>query len=157
MSSATSSGRDPAPSNESNLKNQMCLTRKDGTPFDVTYVSEEDIVEICIRLRHTHPMGLLCYLVMESVALFHSTEGMQHATYRAIKAMELQDEAITVRAMAPSETHIRAYIIALGGDPSKPQSPPSEGEGEPHSPTDNPHLSGETASSPRRAWQPHWP
>ena len=80
---------------------------------------------------------------MELVALFHSTEDMQHATCRAIKALELWDKAIAVRAMAPSETHVRACIIAVGGDPSKPQSQPSEGEREPHSPTDNPHLSGE--------------
>ena len=53
------------------------LTRKDGTPFDVTSVSEEDIVEMCTRLGHTHPMGVLCYLVMELVALFHSREDMQ--------------------------------------------------------------------------------
>ena len=91
-SSATASGRDQAPSNESNLKNQMCLfilTRQDGTPFDATSVSEEDIVEICIRLGHTPPIGVLCYLVMELVALFCSTEAMQHATYEAIKVMVL--------------------------------------------------------------------
>ena len=145
--SATASGRDQVPSNETNLKNQMCLfvlTRKDGTPFDVTSVSEEDIIEICIRLGHTHPLGVLCYSATESGALFHSTEDMQCATCRAIKALELWDEATAIRAMSPLETHIRVYMIAVRGDPSKSQSPLSEGEGEPHSPTDNPHLSGET-------------
>ena len=46
--------------------------------------------------------------------------------------------------MTPSEIHIRVYMQAVGGDPSKLQSPPSEEEGEPHSTTDNPHPSGET-------------
>ena len=46
--------------------------------------------------------------------------------------------------MAPLEHHIRAYITIVGGDPSKPQSPPSEGEGDPHSPTGNPNLGGGT-------------
>ena len=46
--------------------------------------------------------------------------------------------------MAPSETHVKAYIIAVGWDSSKPQSPPSEEEGESHSPPDNPHPSGKT-------------
>ena len=135
----------------------MCLfilTRQDGTPFNATSVSQEDIKEICIRLGHTHPVGVLCYSVMELVALFWSTEDMQCTTCRAIKATVLQDEAIAIRAMAPSETQIRVYMIAVGGDPSKFQSPPSEGEEKPHSPTDNPHPSGETASSPSRAWQP---
>ena len=45
--------------------------------------------------------------------------------------------------MAPSETHVKVYIIAVGEDSSKLQSPPSEEEGEPHLPHDNPHPSGE--------------
>ena len=69
---------------------------------------------------------------------------MQYATCRAVKATELQGEAIAIRAVAPSETHVKAYIIAVGGYSSKLQSPPSEEEGEPHSPPDNPHPSGET-------------
>ena len=91
-SSASASGRDQAPSNESNLKNQTCLfvvTRPDGTPFDVTSVSEEDIVEICIKLGHTHPLGVLHYLAMESVALFCTTEDMQCVTHGAVKVMVL--------------------------------------------------------------------
>ena len=90
----------------------MCLfvlARKDGTPFDVTCVSEEDIVKICIRLGHTHPLGVLNYLVTELVALFCSTEDIQHATHRAVKATELQDEAIAIRAMALLGTHVKAY------------------------------------------------
>ena len=61
-----------------------------------------------------------------------------------LKLTVLRDEAITVRCMAPSEIHIKAYVRAVGGYPSKLQSPPSEEEGELHSPTDNPHPSRET-------------
>ena len=46
--------------------------------------------------------------------------------------------------MAPLEHHIRAYITVVGGDHSKFQSLPSEGEGDPHSPTGNLHLDGVT-------------
>ena len=130
MSSATASARDWVPFDESTLKNWICffiLTKRDGTSFDVSSVLEEDIIEICVRLGHTNPLGVIWYLAMELVALFCSTEDMQCATHRAIKAMELQDEAIAIRATALSETHVRAYIIAVGGDPSKPQSPPSGG------------------------------
>ena len=49
------------------------------------------------------------------IALFCSTEELQCATCRAIKVTELQEEAIAVRALAPSETHVKAYIIAVGG------------------------------------------
>ena len=129
-----------------NLKSRMCLfiiTWKDGTQFNATSVTKEDIIEMCIKLGHTHLLGVLHYSVIESVAVFCSTEEMQHATCGAIKAMELQEEAIAIQAVAPLETHVKAYIIAVGGDSSKLQSSPSEEEGEPHSPHDNPHPSGE--------------
>ena len=50
------------------------VTRKDGTLFDATSVLQEDILEICVTLGHTHPLGVLWYLAMESVALFCTTE-----------------------------------------------------------------------------------
>ena len=65
------------------------VTRKDGTPFDVTSVTEEDIMEICMTWGYTHPLGVLWYLVTELVALFHTTEEMQWASHSAIKATEL--------------------------------------------------------------------
>ena len=138
-SSATALGRDQVPSDDPHLKTKICVfivTRKDGTPYDVTSVTEEDIMEICVTLGHTHPLGVFQYLVMESVALFHMAEERQWASHGAMKAMELWDE--------PSEHHIRAYITIVGGDHSKQQSLSSEGEGDPHSPTGNPHPGGST-------------
>ena len=79
-SSATASSRDQVPSDNPHLKTKICkfiVTRKDGTPVSVTSVSEEDIIEICVTLGHTHPLGVLRYSAMESVALFHTTEEMQ--------------------------------------------------------------------------------
>ena len=78
-SSATVSGRDQVPSNDPHLKTRICIfivTRKDGTPLNVTSVSEEDIIEICVTLGHSHPLGVLQYLATESVALFCTTEEM---------------------------------------------------------------------------------
>ena len=93
--------------------------QKDGTPFDVTSVTEEDIVQLCMTLGHTHPLGVLQFLAMESVALFCMAEEMQQASCGAIKAIELHDELIAIRTVSPSEPHIRAYITVVGGDPSK--------------------------------------
>ena len=72
------------------------VTRKDGTPLDVTSVTEEDIMEICMTWGHTDPLGVLWYLAMESVALFSMTEEIQWASCSAIKAMGLQDEPIAI-------------------------------------------------------------
>ena len=50
-SSATASGRDQVLHDESNLQTCMCvitLTKRDGTPFVVTSIQEENIVEICV-------------------------------------------------------------------------------------------------------------
>ena len=51
--------------------------------------------------------------------------------------MELQDEAITVKAMAPSEAHITAYMMVW-------HSKPSTGDGEPHTPPQQTPPSGGT-------------
>ena len=69
---------------------------------------------------------------------------MQHATHRAIKVLVLHEEAIAIRASAPSEAHIRAYMTAVGGKHSGTQAPPLEGEGEPHSPAENSYPDGDT-------------
>ena len=77
--SATALGRDQVPSNDPHLKTKICIfivTRKDGTPLNVTSVSEEDIIEKCVTLGHTHPLGVLQYLAIELVALFCTTEEM---------------------------------------------------------------------------------
>ena len=95
----------------------------------------------------THsPHGVLHHLVMELVVLFWSTEDMQHATHRAIKATVLQDKATAVRAMAPLEIHIKVYVRAVGRDPSKLQSPPSEKEENPIHPLTIPTPVGKPCS-----------
>ena len=45
---------------------------------------------------------------------------------------------------ATPKTHMRAYMTAVGSEPSRTQAPPLEGEWEPHSPAENPHLGVET-------------
>ena len=113
----TAFGRDhDVPSSEVDFKNKICLvslTRKDGTLMDASSVTEEDIIEICIKMGHTHPLGVLHYSTTKLVVLFHSTDMLQHATCGIVKAMELWGEAITVKAMAPSEAHTRVYLVAV--------------------------------------------
>ena len=110
------------------------------------------MVEICIRLGHTHPMGVLHYSVMELVILFRSSDNMQCATCGAIKTAVLHEEAIAVRASAPSETHMRAYMTAVGGKPSRTKAPPLEGEGNHICPLKIPTQVGNSAPSPGKLW-----
>ena len=98
--------------------------------------SEEDIVKICITKGHTHPLGVLHYSTTESVVLFHLTDELQCTTCRIVKVIELQGKAITVKAMAPSEAHIKAYLATSHLNPSN-------GEGELHtSPQQTPPSRG---------------
>ena len=140
-SSATASSRDcDVPSTEVVFKDKLCLvslTRRDGTLMDASSVLEEDIIEICMTKGHTHPLGVFRYSTTESVVLFQSTDELQHATHGIVKLMELQGEAITVKAMAPSEAHITAYLAML-------HSNPSNGEGELHIPPQQTPPSGGT-------------
>ena len=139
--STTASVRDrDVPSTEVIFRDKLCLvsvTRRDDTPMDASSISEEDIVEICITKGHTHPLGVLCYSTMESVVLFHSMDELQCTTHGIVKMMELQGSAITVKAMAPSEAHIKAYLATS-------HSNPSNGEGELHTPPQQTPPSGET-------------
>ena len=139
-SSTTSSGRDhDVPSTKVIFRDKLCLvsiTRRDDTLMDASSISEEDIIEICITKGHTHPLGVLHYSAMESVVLFHSTDELQCTTRRMVKTTELQGEAITVRAMAPSEAHVAVYLVMSCSNPSN-------GEREPHtSPQQTPPSRG---------------
>ena len=140
-SSTTACGRDcDVPSARVIFRDKLCLvsvTRKDDTLMDASSISEEDIIEICITKGHTHPLGVLHYSAMELVVLFCSMDELQCTTCGIIKMMELQGEAITVRAMAPSEAHVTAYLATL-------HSNPSNGEREPHTPPQQTPPSGGT-------------
>ena len=101
--------RDCIPSNTSNLSNCMCLfilTKGDGTLFYASSILEEDIIEICIQLGHTHPEGVLWYSAIKLVMLFYTTDELQIAAHGVVKAMMLHDESITVRTSPLSVTHV---------------------------------------------------
>ena len=69
LSSATASGRDPVPTDNPTLKARMCMfimMCKDGTPFDVTSITEEDIMQLCMTLGHIHPLGVLLIFGQQS-------------------------------------------------------------------------------------------
>ena len=121
-SSATASGRDhDVPSAKVTFRDKLCLvsiTRRDDTLMDVSSISEEDIIKICITKSHIHPLGVLCYSAMESVVLFQSMDELQCTTHRIMKAMEFWDEAITVGSVAPSEAHVTAYLAMSCTHPS---------------------------------------
>ena len=77
-SSATASRDWEVPSPKS-FCDQLCLlsiTKGDGTPMDVSSISEEDIIGICVQKSHTHPLGVLWYSAAESVILFGTMEDL---------------------------------------------------------------------------------
>ena len=58
--------------------------------------------------------------------------------------MTLHEEAIKIRTSPPSATHIRAYMVVVGGEPSGSHHPTPDREGNlQHSPCDC-HLGGST-------------
>ena len=91
-SSATASGDQEVPSTDIVFRGRLCLvtlTRRDGTPMDASSISEEDIVEICVKKGHTHPFGVLHYSATESVILFHTTDELKHVSCSIAKLIEL--------------------------------------------------------------------
>ena len=122
ITSSTTASRDrDVPSAKVIFRDRLCLvsiTRGDDTLMDTSSTSEEDIITICIKKGHIHPLGVLHYSATESVVLFCSPDELQHATHRIIKTMEFQGEAITARAMAPSEAQVTVYIGMSCRNPS---------------------------------------
>ena len=99
------------------------LTRGDGTPFNASSILEEDVVEICIQLGHTHPKGVLWYSAIKSVMLFHTADKLQVTACGVVKASSLHKEAIRVWTSPPSATHVRTYMAVVNGEPSSTQPP----------------------------------
>ena len=139
-SSVTASRDREVPSTDIVFRDRLCLvsiTRRDGTLMEASSISEEDIVEICIKKGRTHPLGVLCYSATESIILFCTTDELKYASHSIVEIMELQNKAIMVKAMAPSEAHITAYITVWHLKPSK-------GDGELHTPPQQTPPSGGT-------------
>ena len=109
----------------------LVLTRGNGTLFDATSIQEEDIVEICIWLGHTHPKDVLQYSAVKSVMLFHSADEMLVTACGVIKATTLHKEAIKGRTSPPSATHVRPYMVVMDGEPSGTQHLTPDREQEP--------------------------
>ena len=90
--------------------------------MDASSISEEDIVEICVKWGSTCPLGVLCYSAAESIVLFLTTDDLKCASHDIARETELHDEAITVKAMAPTEafkgveghTHLPSKLPQVG-------------------------------------------
>ena len=106
-------------------------------PMDASSISEEDTVEICMKKGHTCPLGVLLYLAMESIILFSTAEDLNHASHGLVDMMELQNDAITVVTLAPTEAHIALFTMFWC-------SKPTLGDGEPHTPPQQTPPSGGT-------------
>ena len=83
---------------------------------------------------HTNLLDVLCYSVMESVILFCTADELKCVSHGIVELMELQDEAIMVKAMAPVEAHITTYMMVWH----------STGDGKPHTPPQQTPPSGGT-------------
>ena len=128
-SSATASRDQEVPSPDSFQDKLLVIliTRGDGTPLDASSIMEEDIVEICVRRAHTHPLGVLLYSMAESVILFGNVADVNHAHRTFPDMMEFRDEAITVWTMAPAEAQVTVFQAMWHLNPTA-------GDGEPHTP-----------------------
>ena len=95
--------------------------------MDASSIMEEDIMGLCVRRAHAHPMGVLWYSKAELVILFGSLEDVNHAHHTLLDMTEFHDEAIMVRTMAPAEAHVATFTAMW-------HSNPTAGDGEPHTP-----------------------
>ena len=110
-SSATAS-RDrevPSPNSLQDKLLVVSITKGDGTPLDASSISEEDIVEICVRRAHLCPLGVLQYSTAELVILFGNVTDVNCTQCTLLAMMEFRDEAIMVWTMARVEVQVTAF------------------------------------------------
>ena len=67
--------------------------------MDASSISEEDIMEICMKKGHTNPLGVLCYSATESVILYCTADELKCASCSIVEVTELHDDAITVKTL----------------------------------------------------------
>ena len=130
VTSSSTASRDqevPSPDSFHDRLLLISITRGDGTPMDASSIMEEDIMEICIRRAHAHPLGVLQHSTAELVILFGNLEDVNRAHCTLSDMMELHDEAIMVWTMAPTEAHVATFHMMW-------HSNPTTGDGEPHTP-----------------------
>ena len=130
ITSSTTASRDgevPSPNSFQGRLLLILITRGDGIPLDASSISEEDIVEICVRRAHAHPMGMLQYSAAESVVLFGNIEDVNHAHHTLLDVTEFRNEVIMVRTMAPTEAQAATFHAMWHLNPTA-------GDGEPHTP-----------------------
>ena len=92
VTSSTTASGDWEVSSANIFRGRLCLisiTRREGTPVDASSISEEDIVKICVKKGHTHPLGVVHYLATESIVLFSTMEDLNHASHGLVEVMEL--------------------------------------------------------------------
>ena len=97
----------PSPKSFRNRLLLVTIARGDGTPLDASFISEEDIIEICIRQAHIHLLGVLQYSAMESVVFLQNIKDLNRILCTLPDVMEFHDEAVTVWIMAPAEAPLQ--------------------------------------------------
>ena len=105
--------------------------------MDASSITEEDIMEICIRRAYIHPLSVLQYSAAELVILFRNLEDVNCAHRTLPDVTELCDEAITVQTMALTEAHVATFTTMW-------HSNPTSGDGELHTPPQQTPPSEET-------------
>ena len=117
----------PSPNSLQDKLLVVLITKGDGTPLDASSISEEDIVEICVRRAHIHPLGVLWYSAAESVILFGNVADVNCTQCILPAMMEFPDEAVTVWTMAPTQVQVIVFQAMWHLNPTA-------GDGEPHTP-----------------------
>ena len=90
----------------------VSLVKRDGTPLDASSISEEDIVELCVRRAHTRPLGVLRYSVADSVVFLNDAAAVDRTQRALLDVTEFGEETIAIRTMAPTEGQTGKLLFA---------------------------------------------
>ena len=106
----------------------VSITKRDGTLLDASSILEEDIMELCIRRAHTHPLGVLWYSMVDSVVFFNNVTDVNHTQQVLPDVLKFHNEAVATRTMALMQAQVTAFLEMW-------HSNPATREGELHTPS----------------------
>ena len=95
----------------------VSLVKRDGTPLDASSISEEDIVELCVRRAHTHPLGVLRYSAADSVVFLNDAAAVDRTQRALLDVTEFGEETVAIRTMAPMEGQATAFHAMWHSNP----------------------------------------
>ena len=111
----------PTLGDDIDIRNQICMlvaTWSDGTPLGPSSFTEQDVVQLCIRLGQEHSKGMLQLFDTEAVLAFQHDTDMMAMKHHLRAAKVWWGELVMLHILPLKGGQVREYVARRGIHPS---------------------------------------